>query len=212
MATDSSLKTKKSKRDPWRSIYRFSAEQVWKMIDHGILPEGGNIELWDGILYKMTKGELHNLITTGIADAMRQVAPNGYHVREEKSCSYADNSLPEPDVAICRGNFRSYYPNPPSLAHLVLVVEIDYSTKAADQDKRHHRYAEVGIPIYWQVSASEQVISVYQAPEGTGATSSYKVRDTYDLTQEMPIVIDGREVGRAAVADFFPIDPSEARP
>ena len=211
MATDaSSTKPRKSlRRDPWRSVYRLSAEQVGKMVEHGILPEGGNVELWDGVLYKMTRGELHNLITTGIADAMRRAIPDGYHVREEKSCSYGDDSLPEPDIAVCRGDFRSYHPRTPNLARLALVVEVDHSTKPDAIDERHRRYAEVGIPVYWQVGAIDRIISAYRRPEGSGQTARYQSHETYDLTGEVPIVIDDREVGRVAVADVFPVDPPE---
>jgi hypothetical protein len=208
MATEAKQGSKR-RRDPWRSPYRFTAEQVLRMVEHGILPEGGNVELWDGILYQMTKGELHNGITSAIADALRRVTPADYHVREEKSCSYSDDSLPEPDVAVCRGTKWSTMPKPPDLAKLALVVEVDHSTRRAEQDKRHRRYAEVGIPIYWQVGAEDRAVVAWRQPSGSGEAAAYTVEESYAPGDSIPILLDGVDLGLAAVADFFPPDPHE---
>jgi hypothetical protein len=207
MATDAKRTAKKQRRDPWRSVYRFTAEQAFEMVEHGILPEGGHIELWDGVFYHMTRGELHNLITGQVANALRSVMPAGYHVREEKSCSFGEHSLPEPDVAICRGDARAYYPKPPNLARLALVVEVDHTTTKPERNKRLRRYAEVGIPVYWQVGATDRRVTVYRLPGGSGAGASYSASESYGSNESVPINIDGTEVGRANVADFFPLEP-----
>lgn len=83
------------------------------MIEHGILPEDNHFELWNGVVYKMTKGELHNYLVSQVADAIRAVMPSGYHIREEKSTSDGEWSLPEPDVAVARGAKHDYLPDPP---------------------------------------------------------------------------------------------------
>jgi Uma2 family endonuclease len=211
MATDT-RKTIKKRRDPWRSIYRFSAEQALAMVEHGILPEGARIELWDGIFYQLTKGELHNAITTAIANALRLAAPVGYHVREEKSCSYGEHSLPEPDVAVCRGGIWSYGTKPPQLARLALVVEVDHTTKDQQADVRHHRFAEVGIPVYWQIGVQAQMVSVFTLPGGSNKSARYADVKYYQLDDTIPIVVDGLHGGQANVADFCPPEDAEAQP
>src|SRR4051812_20603669 len=84
-----------------RSRYLFTAEQVLRMAEAGILPEDERIELLDGVLYKMTKGETHNAIVGNLADTLRGLLPRGFHVREEKSNRADEWSIPEPDVAVC---------------------------------------------------------------------------------------------------------------
>ena len=80
-------RTRKS-GDRGRTPYRFTADQLMKMINAGVIGDDEDLELWDGILYKMTKGELHNQIVILTADALRAVTPREtYHVREEKSNS-----------------------------------------------------------------------------------------------------------------------------
>src|SRR5512135_158746 len=58
---------KKSPRDRWRFPYHFTAAQVMKMIEFGIVDDSEDVELWDGMLYKMVKGELHNYIVSQAA-------------------------------------------------------------------------------------------------------------------------------------------------
>ena len=112
MASDAS-KPKKRVRDRWRVPYRLTGDQVFKMIEAGII-DGAGLELWDGILYKMTKGELHNSIVMLTAKRLdRVVDPAKYYIREEKSSTDGKYSLPEPDVAVARGDIALARPSPP---------------------------------------------------------------------------------------------------
>src|SRR5947209_18046133 len=121
MATNT-RKRKRRTRDRGRRLYRFTAAQLMKMIHSGIIADGEDVELWDGIIYKMTKGELHNQIVMLTADLLRAVAPReGYHVREEKSNSDGPISLPEPDVTVQRGALGVLTPRPPELEQVALV-------------------------------------------------------------------------------------------
>ena len=92
---------------------RSTAAQVMTMIANGIIADDEDVELWDGILYKMTKDERHNQIVMLTADALRTVTPRDeYHVREEKSNSDGLHSLPEPDVT-APGQARRAHARPP---------------------------------------------------------------------------------------------------
>ena len=112
MATGSRKKQTRQ-RNGGRVPYLFKAAQVLRMIAEGIIPDDEDVELFDGVLYKLTKGELHNCIVGLIGDAIRPLTPEGYHVREEKSTRKDDDSLPEPDVAVCRGKRTDYVPDRP---------------------------------------------------------------------------------------------------
>ena len=78
------------------------------MIEASIIPDDVDVELWDGVLYKMVKGEPHNFVVAATADALRRMIPADYHVREEKASRYGERSLPEPDVAVARRPLRAY--------------------------------------------------------------------------------------------------------
>jgi len=197
---------KRKAGDRGRVPYRFTAKQVMKMIATGIIADGEDVELWDGILYKMTKGELHNQIVMLTAHAIRAVTPpEVYHVREEKSNSDGPYSLPEPDVTVVRGKLGVLTPRPPDLERVALVVEVDHHTAYADGTVKYSRYAEARIPFYWLIEAKQQIVLVFDTPQGTGAEAHYARTQRYSGDTEIPIVLDGQEVGRVVASALFPV-------
>ena len=80
--------------DCGRVLYQLKADQVLRMLAEGIIPDDEDVELFDGVLYRMTKGELHNCIVILIGTALRGLIPEGFHVREEKSARLGEYSLP----------------------------------------------------------------------------------------------------------------------
>jgi hypothetical protein len=83
--SSSSRPTRTRSRNAGRVRYRLTADQVLRMIEAGIIPDDEDVELWDGVLFLMTKQEPHNAIVGQIADLLRPLIPTGYHIREEKS-------------------------------------------------------------------------------------------------------------------------------
>ena len=192
-------------RDRGRVPYRLTAAQVRGMIESGILGDGDDVELWDGVLYRMVKGELHNFIASQVTDVLRRLAPEDCHVREEKACAFGERSLPEPDVAVCRGRRGDYLPDPPQLARLALVVEVDHHTTNADAVVKNHRYAAVGVPVYWVVDAEGRSVRVFGSPRGGGKSAGYEMSRVFEPGDEIPVEIDGVDVGRVAAEGIFPI-------
>jgi hypothetical protein len=197
-------KPEKRARDRGRVLYRLTSDQFMKMIEAGIIADNEDIELWDGILYRMTKHELHNIIVMRTAEAFRPVIPPGYHVREEKSSKDGAYSLPEPDVAVAREKMGDSFPDPPALERLALVVEVDHSTRRTDRVVKFSRYAARSIPVYWIIKASRRVVQVFDTPEGHGKSARYKRMRLFSGSDEIPIVIDGQEVGRVVASSLFP--------
>ncbi len=203
MTTDAKGQKKHARsRDRGRVPYRFTARQVLKMVEAGIIKE--DVELWDGVIYKMTKGELHNFLVGQAGDLLKPIIPPGFHLREEKSSAYSDDSLPEPDLAVARGKRGDYLPDVCPLAQMVLLVEVSHSTLHADEGEKLRRYVEVGVPVYWIVYAKRREVRVHGQPQGSGKDAVYLKATTYKKGDDFPVVIDGEEVGRIAVADIFP--------
>lgn len=191
-------------RDTERRVYRLTGAQVLRMLECGILPDKGAIELWDGVLYEMTKGETHYVVVKAITRALESLIPGGFHVRQEAAFRHGNHSLPEPDVAVVPGDLFDYDPNPPPLSQLRLVVEVSQSSSRADTGARLRRYAGVGIPVYWIADVPKRTVTVHTLPRGTGKRALYSRVETYLTDQAIPVVIDGREVGRVNVDDLFP--------
>jgi hypothetical protein len=208
--TNMATETRKKKAgDRGRRMYRFTADQVMEMVEAGIVGRGEDLELWDGILYKMTKGELHSQIVMMTYKALDRVAdPDAYHVRPQVSNSDGPRSLPEPDIAVARGVLGVMGDRPPALERVALVVEVDHHTAHADRVVKFARYAARRIPIYWIVKAKKGIVHVFEGPEGEGKAARYTRRQSYSGNAEIPIVIDGREVGRVVASKLFPVRQS----
>jgi Uma2 family endonuclease len=188
---------------PGRAIYRLTADQVLGMVAAGIIPEGAHAELLDGVLYEMTKGELHNVIVTAVADLLRPLvalAPDRHHLRVECSNTADPYSLPEPDVAVVRGGLYDYLPAPPPLERLSLVVEINHNSPE-DHTVKLAKYARAGVPVYWVVDVEARQVTVYTEPNAAGG---YDRRVTLRPGQALDVVIGGHRCGAVRVEDVFP--------
>jgi Uma2 family endonuclease len=65
-------------------------------------------------------------------------------------------------------------------------------------------YASGGIPAYWIVNLPKGRIEVYSQPTGPAETPSYRERHEYGPDDGVPVILDGREVGRIAAREILP--------
>jgi len=196
--------------DADRRPYRFTADQLWRMIEAGIIPDGVDVELVGGRIYRMTKHEPHNFAVARTVKLLRAILPAGLHVREEKSMRHGARSIPEPDVAVVPGSEDVFRPDPPTTSEAALIVEVCVSTRKADYIDKPRLYASAGVPLYWVVDVEGRKIDAFSEPQGSGCDAGYARRETFQEAAPVPVVLDGREVGRIAPQDLFP--PPEQPP
>lgn len=115
------------------TIAPLTVEQYHAMARAGILEEGAPIELLEGYLVeKMTKHPSHRVATQLVEAALRQVIPPGCHVATQEPVTLED-SEPEPDVSVVRGDFRDYTERHPYAHETPLVVEVVDATLERDR-------------------------------------------------------------------------------
>ena len=191
-----------------RARYLLSADQVLKMVAAGIIREGEGVELWDGVLYVMTKGETHNFIVGQAGDLIRPLLPDGFHLREEKSARRGEWSLPEPDLGVCRGARGDFWPDLPTLEHFVMLVEVNHHSETADRIDKLAAYAEAGVPVYWVVDVADRSVAVYTDPARPDQTRGrYATLRTARAGETVDVVVDGETRGSVSVDDLFPLGP-----
>ena len=100
---------------------------------------------------------------------------------------------------VLRGTIDDYASRKPTPADLALLVEVADSSLADDRS-RAQLFAEAGIPIYWIANIPERKIEVDSDPAG----NEYRSRKDHGAADEIPLVIDGREVARLPVRDLLP--------
>ena len=98
-------------------------------------------------------------LTSGLLSTTRAQMPIGL----------ADDSAPEPDIAVAPGARTDYRDAHP--AHPVLVVEVAESSLDFDRRDKGSLYARGGIRDYWIVNLVDRVVEVYRDPRPDAAAA-----------------------------------------
>jgi Uma2 family endonuclease len=189
---------------PTARIYRLSVEQYHQMLAAGILKDGDPVELLKGLLVrKMGKNPPHRVATGLTREVLDNLVPAGWFVDSQEPIT-TDDSEPEPDISVVRGNRRQYNDRHPGPHDAGLLVEVADSSLEYDRGFKKRVYAEARVPVYWIVNIIENVVEVYTDPSGPGNQPDYRKCQIYNPAEEIPVVLDGQEVGRIAVRDLLP--------
>jgi len=174
------------------------------MIRTGILTPDDPVELLAGwLVYKMPKNPPHRIATRLAQQALEAVVPTGWYIDAQEPITLND-SEPEPDAMIVRGDTRDYRDRHPGPEDVALIVEVADSTLERDRGVKRMIYARARIPVYWIINLLECVLEVYYEPSGMTEVLDYRRRRDYGLSESVPVMIDGLEAGRVAVRDLFP--------
>jgi Uma2 family endonuclease len=153
----------------------FTAEDLRRMIDAGIIGEDERIELLQGDLVVMSpKGGPHELVRMALMELMSDARPKDVRVASEPTLQFSDNTVAEPDIAVFpRGSL------PQSSAgflrlpagSLLLAVEIAVTSLCGDKTRKARFYARHGVRELWVVDANERKAWIYTnpGPEGWGS-------------------------------------------
>jgi Uma2 family endonuclease len=167
--------------DPRLERRRFTLEEYERMIEIGLFREDERLELIEGELIVMPpQGEEHagdiGILTQELVFAYGRA----FTVRPQCPLRGAPNSMPEPDLAVVRGDAASYLARYPSGADVVLLVEVAKTTLAYDRRKAA-LYAKMGVPEYWIVDVDGRRVEVRTGPTNGEYASTRIVGDGEEL-------------------------------
>lgn len=159
-----------AERDIWRQTdppaeprrYRYTIEQWEDLIARGIL-EGQRVELIDGEIIEMPPmSEPHaTCITLTHRVLYRMVEPDAY-VRVQMPFLIRPGSMPEPDLAVVRGQPGDGGMARPEAA--MLLVEACLSTASEDRGRKPFLYASAQVPEYWLIDLRARRLEIYRKP------------------------------------------------
>jgi Uma2 family endonuclease len=183
---------------------RFTVEECSRMVEAGILREDERVELLEGWLVLMPqKQPPHEGTADVLQELLEAVLPEGWYARVQKALALGEGTQPEPDFAVVRGPRGQYKRRHPGPADVALVIEVSDATLSPDRNFKARVYARAGIPTYWIVNLINCRIEVHTDPTGPAEKPAYRKRQNYGLRTAVPVILDGREVGRVAVKEVF---------
>jgi Uma2 family endonuclease len=175
-----------------------------KLIDLGILTEDDKVDLLEGLLVLQERRSLpHEYTRHAVFDALAELLPGDWTVRNRGGITLTESEL-VPDVAVVRGDVRSYTTRHPGPADFGILIEIADTTIAVDRTTRHRVYARDGIPVYWIVNLVDRQVEVYQQPTGASPSPTYGAQRIYKPGDSVPVVLGGVNAGAVAVVDLLP--------
>jgi Uma2 family endonuclease len=182
-------------------LWRISIERYHRMIQAGVLTADDQVELLEGLLVaKMNKSPRHCAAGRLVRLALEAVVPEGWFVDTQDPITLAD-SEPEPDVSVANVNRIDLLDRHPGADEVALVVEISDTSLARDRDAKRRIYASAGVPVYWIVNLVDECVEVYWSPVDQ---AGYGRREAYRKGDAVPVILEGQEVGRIAVAALLP--------
>lgn len=167
--------------------------------------QGRHAELIEGEIYQMTVGTPHFASVMRASRALNQAFGAGFYVRPQGPLHLNENTDPEPDVCVVRGDIDDYLEAHPTASQALLVVEISDATLRRDQTVKASLYARADIPEVWIVNLQERQLEVHRAPqEKSDAPFGHAYNDVRVLAESEKIAPLHAGTSPVAVADLLP--------
>ncbi len=139
-------------------VHRLSVEDVYRMVEAGVLDEHDRVELVEGVLLEMVPiGAEHEDALDWLNNHFARSGGRSWRVRVQSTLLVSGGYL-LPDLLIVDPPARGTLP---STAHL--VVEVAQSSRARDHEKAS-AYAAADVTEYWIVDLPARVIIVHRGP------------------------------------------------
>jgi Uma2 family endonuclease len=154
--------------EPRPAERKFTVEEVLLMVQAGVFKDDERVELVDGALLLMNpQGPPHAATTSKIRRRLETAYGSGWHGREHCPVVAGPRSMPEPDVAMVRGEDDDYVSRHPSGADTAVVVEVARTTMKEARRKRSV-YARGGFAVYLLVDVEKRAIEAHFEPRANG--------------------------------------------
>lgn len=144
---------------------KWTADDYHRMIEAGILANV-KAELLRGDIVEMApEGKPHAHLSSTAADYVREQLMGQVKVREAKPITLADDSEPEPDIAVVQDLGDTYLEHHPFAENVFWLMEYADASLKKDLEVKSQLYAEAGISEYWVVNLKRMELVVFTQPQ-----------------------------------------------
>jgi Uma2 family endonuclease len=149
-----------------RTTYRFTLDDVFKMIEAGVLAPDARVELIEGELIQMApQNAPHMEAKRALAKLLYSALPETVALHIEGTLRLAPSTAPEPDLFM---HIASVRPDQVRGPDVLLLIEVSDTTLGDDLGPKARLYARYGVPEYWVLDVASRKLTVHTDPRPDG--------------------------------------------
>jgi Uma2 family endonuclease len=201
------MATTEDRAEPEFPPHRMTIERYERMVEAGVYGDKHPVFLWKGRLVEpQPKSRPYSFASSSLLQILVRMLPEGWHAAYRVSLKIGLDSMPEPDLMVVRGEPRDYLERSRTARDVAIVIEVSDSSVALDLNEltKQRAYAGDGVPVYWIVDLPNRSVMVYSDPSGPSEKPFYRWDGWHGPDDEVPVVLDGREVGRISAKEILP--------
>ena len=182
--------------------FLWTTNDYHRAIDAGVFAGIPRLELLNGEIRQKPRYTPQRAASAALTrDALEKIfSMVNAHVSGKHPVTIAPCSEPEPEVAVLRGDVRTYRKHHPSPIDVLLAVEVSDTALTFDRTDRAALYARAGIAEYWILNLNGRTLEVYRNPQN----GVYPAPTIYDETMSVLPLNAPPSAVPIAVADFLP--------
>jgi len=148
---------------------RFTVDQYERMVEAGVIQPDERVELLDGEVVEMPPiGPPHaSRVDRCNAYLGRALGPEVI-MRIQSPLRLSDLSMPEPDITVLRHRDDFYVGKHPTVADVLLLVEVGVTSARFDREVKLPLYAAASVSEVWLLDVGARAISVFGDPGPEG--------------------------------------------
>ena len=144
----------------------FNREEYHRMGEVGILKRSDHVELIRGEIVEMSPmGPRHYAFVNNLTRLLVVRLTDRAIVAVQGPIVLAEDSEPEPDIAVIRHRTVPYKEREAFREDALLLIEVAESSLAYDRSTKLRLYAEAGIPEYWVVDCLAESVEIHRGPD-----------------------------------------------
>ncbi|MBA3438568.1 MAG: Uma2 family endonuclease [Pyrinomonadaceae bacterium] len=162
----------------------FTVAEYHTMIEADIFNEKDRVELWKGVVVKMSpKGKRHAAATDRATKVFIKLLGDRVIVRNQNPIVLDDLSEPEPDIVLAAPQEKEYTDRLPQPSDVLLVLEVADTSLKHDRDSKSTSYAKAGIVQYLvlKLKTSELIDFREPSPEGYRSYKTLRANETFSF-------------------------------
>ena len=154
---------------PWITRWKLDVHAYHRLGETGILGADDRVELIEGEVVAMSPiGAAHIGAVMALTRLLVLAAGDRVHVSPQGSVRLADDSEPQPDIALLRPRADQYRSGLPTPADILLLIEVSDSSLHFDRLVKLPLYARHNIPEVWIVDLAAGAVEVHRGPGPAG--------------------------------------------